>query len=121
MKKNSHSSETDLFNESIKGATPLKNNRIHSTNPKPYPIPKQKISDNRLVLNESLKKNTEFDIFFESGEETYFLQNGISQKILKKLKAGFWKVESEIDLHGFNKIDAKDVLKEFMFFFSIIL
>ena len=57
MKKNSHSSETDLFNESIKGATPLKNNLIHNTNPKHYPNPKQTITDNRLVLNESIKKN----------------------------------------------------------------
>ena len=50
----------------------------------------------------------------EGGEPLKFLRPGHSPDLLKKLRRGQWRVEDELDLHGLNRVQAAQVLGDFM-------
>ena len=43
-----------------------------------------------------------------------FRRNGISSQILRKLKQGQWPIEAEIDLHGLNRDEARNLLDQWI-------
>lgn len=43
-----------------------------------------------------------------------FLRNGYPRKILRQLRRGDWRVEDEVDLHGLNRVQAGQVLSDFL-------
>src|SRR5688500_12702582 len=49
-----------------------------------------------------------------SPPEGGFLRNGYPPKILRQLRRGDWRVEDELDLHGLNRIQAEQVLSDFL-------
>ena len=50
----------------------------------------------------------------EPGEPLKFLRPGHSPDLLKKLRRGHWPVEDELDLHGFNRLEAARDVADFL-------
>jgi DNA-nicking Smr family endonuclease len=103
-----------LFREAVKGARPLQSSKVAFTPPRPKPIPKQFIRDERQALMDSLSDHYIPAHELESGEELLYLRQGQSPAILSKLRRGHWVVQAGIDLHGLVVDEARLYVAEFL-------
>lgn len=108
--------ESRLFLDAIKGARPLKSARVYHipAPPKPKPIPRQFLRDERQALADSLSDGYIPAHEMESGEELLYLREGHSPDILSKLRRGHWVVQAAIDLHGMVSDEARLYVAEFL-------
>jgi DNA-nicking Smr family endonuclease len=106
--------DIDLFREAVKDARPIKAARIVHKTPKPKPIPKQFIRDERQALADSLSDAYIPAHELESGEELLYLREGQSPVVLSKLRRGHWVVQAQIDLHGLISDEARLYVAEFI-------
>ena len=109
--------EKDLFREAVRNVKPLKIKSktidTSSKKPKPKPIARKSIDDERQVLLDTLSDSYIFEDA-ESEEGLLFLRSGHSPEILKKLKKGYWVVQASIDLHGMISQEAKSYIVDFI-------
>ena len=104
----------DLLDGSLDKITILKqdNKKIHETS-KPRPIPTQSIKDEENVLQELLLEDHIEDSDYVSDESSY-VRPGIQTQVLRKLRRNFWAVQDELDLHGLNKKEAREMVSSFL-------
>jgi DNA-nicking Smr family endonuclease len=106
--------ETDLFRDAIGDVTPLPAPaRVLHERPRPEPLPLQTWRDEQAALRESLE-GIPPDGEQETGEELSFVRDGLGAHVLRKLRRGHWIIQDELDLHGFNSADARELLVEFL-------
>ena len=80
---------------------------------KPAPRASFRRREEAAILIESITLSpTELEV--ESGEELSFRRSGIQDSVMRKLRRGQYRVESEIDLHGLTVIEAKEALRGFI-------
>jgi DNA-nicking Smr family endonuclease len=103
-----------LFYEAVKGARPVKANRLLHPVKKPKPIPRQLLKDERQALADSLSDHYYPAEELESGEELLYLRDGQSPLVLSKLRRGHWVVQANIDLHGLIADEARMYVSEFI-------
>ncbi len=103
-----------LFRQAVAGVRPLRHDRARLAFPRPWPEPRQTLEDERQVLADSLSDHIPWYDSMESGEELVFLRNGLSRQVLKNLRRGHWVIQSEIDLHGYTSIEARQQLALFL-------
>jgi len=95
--------------------TPLPQpNRAHAPKIPPGPVARQRVRNEREVLNESLSDSDPWELGFEAGDELNFLRPGLASDTLRKLRRGHWATQSEIDLHGLTVAEARPVVVEFL-------
>jgi DNA-nicking Smr family endonuclease len=106
--------EADLFRSTVGDVTPLRHaGRVLHELARPQPLPLQTWRDERAALRESLDGIPPgSDI--ETGEELSFVRAGVGAHVLRKLRRGHWIIQDELDLHGFNSADARELLGEFL-------
>lgn len=92
--------DLELFRAAVKGAKPLKHERVLLRPPPPKPIPQQLLLDERQALADSLSDDYIAAHEMESGEELLYLRAGHSPDILRKLRRGHWVIQDQLDLHG---------------------
>ena len=78
------------------------------------PIPSQTLRDERDVLRDSLSDFWPSAADIDMGEALSFLRNGLPRQTLRKLRAGHWVVQDELDLHGLRVDEAKSALVDFL-------
>ena len=112
-----HNDDENIFQEAVKNVKPLKIKsktiETASSKPKPKPIAKKFLEDEKRVLLDSLSD----DYIYEDGEledGLLFLRDGHSPDIIKKLKKGYWVVQGSIDLHGMVSQEAKSYIVDFI-------
>ncbi|MCC7548988.1 MAG: Smr/MutS family protein [Burkholderiales bacterium] len=104
-----------LFREAVKDVAPLRRReRVQHAPEHPPPVPTQRIQDERQVLQDSLSDAPAPEMELESGEVLSFLREGMSPQVLRRLRAGFWAVQQEIDLHGLRTEEARPLLVGFL-------
>lgn len=106
--------DTDLFREAVKGAKPLKHERVLLHPEPPPPIPLQLIRDEKQALADSLSDDYIPAHELESGEELLYLREGHSPDILRKLRRGHWVIQEQLDLHGMLVDEARVYVAEFL-------
>tara|TARA_B100000795_G_scaffold204577_1_gene158178 strand:- start:554 stop:1093 length:540 start_codon:yes stop_codon:yes gene_type:complete len=109
--------EENIFREAVKNVKPLKIKsqtiETASKQPKPKPIAKKFLEDERKVLLDSLSDDYIYeDVELEGG--LLFLRAGHSPDIIKKLKKGYWVVQGSIDLHGMISQEAKSYIVDYI-------
>jgi DNA-nicking Smr family endonuclease len=92
--------------------------RANVQGPRPAPIPRQRLADDRDALLAS-KFGSEpapstWDIGQETEGEQTFVRRGIGSDVLAKLRRHHWAVQGEIDLHGNTTHQAHDALADFL-------
>ncbi|WGZ91451.1 MAG: Smr/MutS family protein [Candidatus Thiocaldithrix dubininis] len=103
-----------LFRESMQEVLPLKpTNQAQHDTAKPPPIPFKSIEDEQQVIIDMLSDAYD-PIEIQPGDMLSYVQPGIQTRIFKKLKSGHYRVASELDLHGLNALQAKQLLLEFI-------
>ncbi len=103
-----------LFREAVSGARPLPPpNRVAPAPRRARPVPRQTLDDERRVLTEMLSDPIAWHEA-ETGEALAFLRPGLNAQVLRKLRRGHWVIERELDLHGFNREEARLRLAGFL-------
>ncbi|NQW35265.1 MAG: Smr/MutS family protein [Methylophilales bacterium] len=102
--------DEDLFSKECKDVTPLKIKsklvEIATKKPKPKPIAKQFMQDEKNALLDSLSDEY-INAGIELDEDSFYIREGHSPDIIKRLKRGYWAVQGSIDLHGMVTDEAK--------------
>jgi DNA-nicking Smr family endonuclease len=93
-------------------------NKAAGARPRPAPVPRQRIADERNALEMS-KYGSEpapqtWDIGQELECEQTFLRRGLGTDVLTGLRRGRWVVQGEIDLHGMTAVESHDALADFL-------
>jgi DNA-nicking Smr family endonuclease len=104
-----------LFRSELAGATPLRAapRAMHQT-PRPAPVPRQRLRDERAVMAELLLPPADDESGLDSGEELQYLRDGLSSDVLRKLRRGHWVIQDDIDLHGMTRAESAAALAEFI-------
>ena len=110
--------EINLFREAVKGATPLKispkKKEYKVPQKKPKPVPLNFIRDEKQALIDSISDHYEPLHDIENGDELFYIRQGHSPDVLKKLRKGYWVVQKSIDLHGMISDEAKAYVVQFI-------
>lgn len=105
--------ERALFHEAVADAVPLVSTKVHHEPVRPLPIPHQHLRDEAAALNESLAP-APLEVLLEGGDELAFLRQGLPHTVLRDLRRGRWVMQSEIDLHGMSREEARQALAQFL-------
>ena len=114
LAENPPQSPENIFLQAVKIARPLNIDVPFTEKPKPKPIAKQFIRDEKQALKDSLSDDFYPAHELESGEELLYLRLGQSPDVLRKLRRGFWVVQAQIDLHGLISDEAREYVAEFL-------
>lgn len=107
--------DAELFRRSIGDVVPLPpSGKTESTLPRPLPIPRQHLADEQAALQESLSDEFNVDTLLESDEALSYARPGIGPDTLRKLRRGHWVIQTQLDLHGMRRDEAREALGEFL-------
>ncbi|MFM2110875.1 MAG: hypothetical protein EB021_03930 [Gammaproteobacteria bacterium] len=102
------------FRDAVKGTRPLKvAPKIRPHRPKPKPRAQFRRLGEAEVLEDSLHLSPA-DLEVEFGEELTYRRGGIQDAVMRRLRRGHYRVESELDLHGLTVPEAKQALRDFL-------
>ncbi len=107
------SAERDLFRTAVADAVPLVSDKVYHEAPLVPAIPRSRARDEAAALDESLAPQP-LEVLLEGGDELSFLRPGLPRSVLKDLRRGRWVTQDEIDLHGLNRDEARELLREFI-------
>ncbi len=105
--------DTRLFRDAVGEVRPVRHDRIEPHRPAVKPNARFRRADEREVLAESLTPTRE-ELERNSGARLRYRTAGISERDLKRLARGDYRIEREIDLHGLTAAAARDALAEFL-------
>lgn len=113
MTKNSDidPADKDLFRQMVGEVQPVKQDHADIQSPKPSARAKQQEADDRQVLVDML---SDHHGHLETGDELSYHQDGIQKTVLRKLRRGQYRIEAEVDLHGYNSDGARKELINFI-------
>lgn len=107
--------EQAAFQLAMSGVQPLPStNRAHLGGPLPAPHPQQFVADEQAALHESLHGPIGLQDRLEGGDEPNYLRSGLAGTVLRDLRRGRWVIQEELDLHGLNRDEARQLLGGFL-------
>jgi len=107
--------DRDLFRQAVADARPLPHHgKVLRRQEPPPPYPVQSHLDEQAALTESLTAGWTAQDWLDSGEEPNFVRNGVSRQVLRKLRSGAWVIQDQLDLHGLDRHQAREVLAGFL-------
>jgi len=107
--------EQDLFSRAIGATQPLRRKAAVQLAPEPpAPIPVQQQLDEQRVLRESLSDEFDVTTLLDADDAMSFRRPGINTDVTRKLRAGEWTIQRQIDLHGMRTDEAREALGAFI-------
>jgi DNA-nicking Smr family endonuclease len=109
------SADQSLFQRAAGAVHQLKSHgRVHHPPEPVAPIPAQRQLDDQRVLKESISDEFDAGTLLEVDDALSFRRPGIGIDVARKLRRGHWSIQSEIDLHGLRRDDAREALAGFL-------
>ncbi|VWX57802.1 DNA-nicking endonuclease, Smr domain [Burkholderiales bacterium 8X] len=107
--------EQNLFARAVGATRPLRSVAPVLLAPEPpAPIPVQHQLDEQRVLRESLSDEFDVSTLLDADDAMSFRRPGIGTAITRKLRAGEWTIQRQIDLHGMRSDEAREALGGFI-------
>ena len=107
--------DASLFQRATGPVQPLRSHgRVHHVPEPPAPIPAQRQLDDQRVLKEAISDEFDASTLLEVDDAMSFRRSGIGIDVARKLRRGHWSIQSEIDLHGLRREDAREALSSFL-------
>lgn len=111
--------EQDLFARAIgadTGATrPLRHKpAVVLAPPPPEPIARQRQRDEAAALREALSDDFDVTTLLDADDQMSFRRPGVGTDVTRKLRAGHWSIQQQIDLHGLRSDEAREALAQFV-------
>lgn len=112
------SADRALFRSAAAGVRPLAQSP-HAVPPgllplPPRAIPHQSLRDEQAVLTEAMSDELDLDHLLETDDTLSWRRAGVGSDTLRKLRRGHWTIQSEIDLHGLRRDEAREALGQFL-------
>ena len=108
-------SDRSLFRQAVADARPLPHHgKMLRKKEAPPPYPVQSHLDEQEALRESLAPGWSAQDWLDTGDEPNFLRPGLSRQVLRKLRSGAWVIQSQLDLHGLDRHEAREALVGFL-------
>jgi DNA-nicking Smr family endonuclease len=106
--------DAELFRRAMRDVQPLKRPlRVPPVRRNPRPRAKFARAERNAVLQESLGSGADlYDV--QPGDELLFRRAGVPEMVLRRLRRGSYRIESEIDLHGMTVSEASAQLGAFL-------
>lgn len=82
--------------------------------PRPAPEPLQRLRDEREALREALSDEVDVESLLLTDDGLSFRRTGIGPDVVTKLRRGHWAIQSQIDLHGLRREEAREALAGFV-------
>lgn len=107
--------ERALFALAVGPVHPMKDRRLAELQPpRPAPLPRQRELDERAALREAISDEMDVERLLETDEGLSYRRSGIGPDVLKRLRRGEWSIQSQVDLHGLRRDEARERLAEFL-------
>jgi DNA-nicking Smr family endonuclease len=107
--------EASLFRDEVADAVPLASTgRADPGRPPPLAEPRQRVLDERAVLDASLSDEIGLEQYLETDEALSYRRHGIGADVVRRLRRGEWTVKGQIDLHGLRTDEAREALTAFL-------
>lgn len=107
--------EHHLFSRTVGPVTPLRtHDRVHLRCPAPLPLPVQHWLDEERALLESISDDFDVSTLLDTDDALSFRRPGIGVEITRRLRAGHWSVQRQLDLHGLRVDEAREALGGFI-------
>jgi DNA-nicking Smr family endonuclease len=106
--------DSELFRRAMRDVQPFKRPlRAPPAHRSPRPRARFARAEREAVLRESLGSGTDlYDV--QPGDELLFRRGGVPETVLRRLRRGSYRIESEIDLHGLTVSQAAAQLHDFL-------
>ena len=106
--------DAELFRRAMRDVQPLKRPlRVPPVRGSPRPRARFARAERHAVLQESLGSGADlYDV--QPGDELLFRRAGVPETVLRRLRRGSYRIESEIDLHGLTVSEATVQLSAFL-------
>ncbi len=107
--------ELTLFRDAVGPVQALKGTerRWHAPAP-PEPLPLQRERDEERVLRESMSDEFDASTLLDVDDQLSFRRPGIGLDVTRRLRAGHWSIQRQLDLHGLRRDEAREALGEFI-------
>lgn len=108
--------EQAVFAQAVGPVQALRGNqgRVHHERPLPQPLPVQRMLDEQAVLRESLSDEFDVTTLLDVDDAMSFRRPGIGTDVTRKLRAGHWSIQAQLDLHGLRRDEARETLGNFI-------
>jgi len=105
----------DLFARAVGRVHPLPDRQLAEINtPRPPPHPRQRELDEQAALAESLSDEVTLESLLLTDDGLSFRRPGIGPDVVGKLRRGHWALQGQLDLHGYNRDDARQLLADYV-------
>jgi DNA-nicking Smr family endonuclease len=81
---------------------------------RPAPLPRQREADERAALREALSDEVDIESLLLTDDGLSFRRAGIGPDVVTRLRRGHWAIQTQIDLHGLTRDEARDALAGFV-------
>ena len=108
--------ERHLFADAVGAVLPLKHRpERHQPQPiPPEPLPVQRALDEQSVLRESMSDDFDVSTLLDVDDQLSFRRPGMGLDVTRRLRAGHWSIQRQLDLHGLRRDEAREALGEFI-------
>ena len=110
--------ERHLFAHTVGAVQPLKSAAAHNRHlpppSAPEPLPLQRLQDEQRVLHEAMSDEFDVSTLLDVDDQLSFRRPGIGQDVTRKLRAGCWSIQRQLDLHGLRRDEAREALGQFI-------
>lgn len=101
----------ELFRQTVGAVKPIKNASPIIEKPKPVARALMHEKDERQVIDDMLSDN---HAHLDDSAELSYRQHGVQKKVLRNLHKGVYRIDASLDLHGYNREQARTVLLQFL-------
>ena len=107
--------EQQLFARSVGPVTQLRDANLAPLQPLlPEPLPLQLWLDEERALLESISDDFDVATLLDTDDQLSFRRPGIGVEITRRLRAGHWSIQRQLDLHGLRIDEAREALGLFI-------
>lgn len=107
--------ERNLFTHFVGAVTPLpRTDRFAFEPTPPTPRPLQLELDEERVLREAMSDEFDVSTLLDVDDQLSFRRTGIGLDVTRKLRAGHWSIQRQLDLHGLRSDEAREALGQFI-------
>ncbi len=105
--------ERALFQAAMRDVAPLPSpNRIPQGNSPVSPVPRNKKHHEQVVTGDALSDHISMEV--GAGEEWSYMRPGMPHQTLRRLRRIHWRIQANLDLHGFTSDEARRELNAFL-------
>ncbi|MBP8143769.1 MAG: Smr/MutS family protein [Inhella sp.] len=107
--------ERRQFELSVGPVTPLpRNDRAELLRPRPLPLARQREDDERAALSQTMSDEFDVESLLETDAELSYRRPELPGSVLQRLRRGEWALQTQIDLHGLRRDEAREALGHFL-------